>query len=220
MKRLKHNLRLSRRPDLQTGLTLVEVLLALAIAGLLLAAALRVTTTALRCSEVGDAAMKNVFSRAQLERLLAMDIQDAESYRLTEDGGFELKLRFCLDADNLAIKHLPSTVAYRIVKADDRPWLIRTQTQGTDILCEFAAADVEKITSTAESLPEDDSEENTPTSVPSTVPATNAAEPESMPATTSAPAEDAWQEMPDKFSVTIDFTEGKEPSRTVSCLLK
>ena len=182
----------------------------MAISALLMAAAMRVTTTASRCSLHDRDEQKNLTYSAQFERLLMMDIHDAEGYRVTEENTLEFKLRSRLDEKTFAIKHSQSTVVYRVIQADGKSWLAREQNSGTSVLREFAAVDVEKITPEVESSPKE-AESETPTTNPSGL--------TTVPATTSAPAEDGWQRMPDKFSVIIEFTEGTEPSRTVSCLL-
>jgi len=128
----------------QLGLTLTEMLLALAIASLLLVTTLRVITAASRSSAASRAADEHAPSRTQLKILLRMDILHADSYRQTTDG-IEMKLRSSLDKKTLGLKHEPSIVAYRVLKIDGRNWLIRTQRRGSEVWRELLAADVIKI---------------------------------------------------------------------------
>lgn len=128
----------------KTGLTLTEMLLALAIASLLLAATLRVITAASRSSDMSRTVDEHPPWQSQLKRLLEMDILHADSYRQTSNS-IEMKLRSSLDKNTLGLKHQSSIVAYRAEEIDGRNWLIRTQRQKTDIWRELVAADVKMI---------------------------------------------------------------------------
>ncbi len=134
------------------GLTLVEILLALAITGLLLAAALQVTTSAAR-NTPENYDDNDPSARTQLRRLLRNDILHADRYRQIRDG-VEMQLHSCLDKDSLAMKHLPSTVLYETHKIGDKFWLIRTQSRGGDIWSELVASDIRIIIPDVPDIPE------------------------------------------------------------------
>lgn len=139
---MKRKITKSRR----RGLTLVEVMLALAISAMLMMAAMQVMAAASRCSVksvVPDSGKR--ICTARLERLLRTEVENADGYRITKDGVFELKLRVGLDPDEITVKYDPSTVGYKTIDIGGRSWLVRTQAAGEDDWDELVAADVTKI---------------------------------------------------------------------------
>ena len=108
------------------ALTLVEMLAAIAIVGLLSAAALRVTGNLARTGRNVQTRADDNALTAGLENLLAGDVTGALKYRKASEG-LELKTMCILDDKDLEIRHLPATVSYRVQKVGDDNWLIRTQ---------------------------------------------------------------------------------------------
>ena len=108
------------------ALTLVEMLAAVAIVGLLSAAALRVTGNLARTGSNVQARTDINALTAGLENLLSGDIAGALKYRNTPDG-LELQTMCVLDDKDLEIRHLPATVGYRVERIGNDNGLIRTQ---------------------------------------------------------------------------------------------
>ncbi|MBE3070514.1 MAG: prepilin-type N-terminal cleavage/methylation domain-containing protein, partial [Planctomycetes bacterium] len=107
------------------GLTLVELLSGLAIAAMLAAAALGVTTAlarselALRRAQAGPETLG-----AALKALLEMDLVHAHHWRAVE-GGFALQTTARLTGPTLRLEHVPAEVTYRVVRAGDSAYLVR-----------------------------------------------------------------------------------------------
>ncbi len=110
----------------RTGLTLIELSVALAISALLAAAALRAATTLARVEAIERGSAEATDSDGPVRRLLRTDLVHAKRYRTTKNG-LELESWAMLDEQTLAIEHLPGTVTYPVQAIDDTPWLIRRQ---------------------------------------------------------------------------------------------
>ena len=108
------------------ALTIVELTVALAIAGMLLAATLRVTSSLTRRGDWVKRRGESVGLREDIERVLAGDVVNADRCRNIEDG-LVLETRACLDGEALELIHLPCHVRYQVREAGGTHWLIRTQ---------------------------------------------------------------------------------------------
>ena len=108
------------------GMTLVELLAAMAIASMLCASAVAVATQASRSSILPQQAHEESSLHDQLKALLEADLTHAVKCRTTETG-FVLQTYSALDGDSLELSHLPSVVAYEVRKAQPRNVLVRTQ---------------------------------------------------------------------------------------------
>lgn len=106
------------------GLTLIELIVALALAATLAVGALTVTVN-LRRSQMrwsrsgGD-------GRSALRELLAADLLHADAARRIA-GGFELRCRAALDPRTMKIHHLPAVIKYSVREVDGKYWLLRSQ---------------------------------------------------------------------------------------------
>ncbi len=112
-----------------TGMTLIEVLAALAIVSMLTVAALRVAT---RLSRTGAFIRRRGEASALeigLENLLASDILHADRYVNTR-GGLSLETHASLEAATLEVRHIPGRVTYEVRTIDGRMWLVRVQQVG------------------------------------------------------------------------------------------
>lgn len=110
------------------GLTLVELLVALAVASLLAFAALRATTALWRSQAAAEPLTAQQDNLAGLDRLLAAELIHADRYR-NVPGGFELQSRAELEEKTLDRRHLPSLVRYEVRTVGQSSWLVRTQTR-------------------------------------------------------------------------------------------
>ncbi len=129
----------------RTGLTLVELLAALAIGALLAAAALSVTTTLARTEAVARRAHESAALEASLGRLLAADLLNAARFRETAEG-FEVEALNALAADDLSPAHLPAVVTYEVDEVAGRPCLLRCQASEFEPpLVELVAANVRAV---------------------------------------------------------------------------
>jgi len=108
------------------ALTLVELIVALAIAAAVTAAALRVTVGLSRSS-------RRIASQDALEltdglsKVLATDLGHADRYRATREG-FELDSAASIDPKTHELRHGRCKVAYQIARIDQRACLLRKQT--------------------------------------------------------------------------------------------
>lgn len=123
----------------RVGLTLTELMVAMALTGVLAAAALRVAGGLLRSSKPGRNASQRSVVENDLRSVLALDIAHAERYR-PDKAGLYVKTRSRLSSDTLELRHLPTRVSYSVRKVGERHWLIRTQhgasgEQRTDLVC-------------------------------------------------------------------------------------
>jgi len=114
------------RKRMNHGLTLVEMLAALAITALILAAVLPVTASLARSHALGENTQEQVSLESALRGLLATDLVHARSYRMTPNG-VELEGLATLDLGTLELQHIPSTVRYEVRRIGARSWLARVQ---------------------------------------------------------------------------------------------
>ena len=108
------------------GLTLIELMVALAIAALLTTAVLGVTGRLLRAEVLNRRAAAGLSRTSGLEYLLEMDLLHAQRFRC-RDNGFELQSVAALRAEDLETAHLGSLVRYEVREIAGRSWLVRTQ---------------------------------------------------------------------------------------------
>ncbi|MCY2929862.1 MAG: prepilin-type N-terminal cleavage/methylation domain-containing protein [Planctomycetota bacterium] len=113
------------------GLTLVELLAALAVMTLLTVAAVNTTLAITRALPASVRAHAAAARRAALEALLEADVVNADKYRL-EGGALWLETQNLLDGESLEGRRRPAVVTYRIINIQGRPWLVRGQTAGMD----------------------------------------------------------------------------------------
>ena len=125
----------------RAGLTLIEVTVAMALTGILMAAILKVVARLSRDPAVRGEVTAGSLQADQLRSLLATDLVHAERFRENKDKtgtdrkaaagkGFSLQTRALLAAKTLELRHLPSTVTYDLRTVGSVNWLIRTQTTG------------------------------------------------------------------------------------------
>lgn len=108
-----------------SGLTLVELMVSLAITGILMVAALGVVSSLARVRrqlEQPDGAALS----ARVSSALWADLIHAERYLNTQEG-FALVTWSTLDSDTLTRRHLLATVRYEVRQLSGRYWLLRTQ---------------------------------------------------------------------------------------------
>jgi len=110
----------------RTGLTLIELVVALAIAGMLMSATLGAVTAVSRAHALTAGADAAASGRNRLRAVLTADLCHTERYARTPDG-LSLRTRARLNAKTLEIDHIPATVDYRVRRIDGRPWLLRVQ---------------------------------------------------------------------------------------------
>lgn len=108
------------------GMTLVEVTVALALAGMLLTGVLHITASLTRRSRWVDRQIATTSPAEDMERIIAADIVNAEQYK-GANGSLALRTTACLDGKNSELIHMPCEVHYRVETAAGESWLIRTQ---------------------------------------------------------------------------------------------
>ncbi|MCK4601613.1 MAG: prepilin-type N-terminal cleavage/methylation domain-containing protein [Phycisphaerae bacterium] len=110
----------------RTGMTLIELLAALAIASMLAIAALAVATNLSRAEAIGRRQEQAGSIRDQLRHLLAADVAHARRARAAE-GGFELQTRCRLAPETLELGHAACVVRYQVASVGGSSWLLRRQ---------------------------------------------------------------------------------------------
>jgi len=110
----------------RTGLTLIELMLALALTGVLSAAILRAVTGLARDPALRAPVGEEVLLAGRLRELLTGDVASAGSWRATE-AGFALRTNVSLDARTLRVAHLPAEVRYEVRRIAGHNWLVRVQ---------------------------------------------------------------------------------------------
>lgn len=129
----------------ETGMTLIEVLLALLISALLLSAALRATTLLARSSAMTQNSNDAIEIRESLSRLFEMDVIHAKQYRQTENG-FDLISQSGLDENQMTLTHRPVRVSYAVESVGSQRCLLRTQYgENGSILKEIVCCDVLQV---------------------------------------------------------------------------
>lgn len=115
----------------RTGLTLIELTAAMAIAGMLMTATLGVSAR-LASRRRAEAVGTEDFARTQaLGRLLEADVLPARRYRIN-DSGLWLETWSRLDRQTSARAHLPTIVNYEVRQVADDNWLVRLQQSPDD----------------------------------------------------------------------------------------
>lgn len=109
-----------------TGLTLVEVTLALAITALLAVGVLSVVTACTRGDRLDQSWQTAAQRQATLTELLTTDLSHARRVLKTATG-FQLDSRASLNPQTMELEHLPSNVGYEVRQIGSRTWLSRTQ---------------------------------------------------------------------------------------------
>lgn len=109
------------------AMTLMEITVAMAIAGLLMAGVLGAVRALARDGMATALPHDQAVTEAGLRNVLEADIMHARRYRAT-DKGFELETSSALDPATMEIDHVPAVVAYEIRPAGKRNWLVRSQT--------------------------------------------------------------------------------------------
>jgi len=108
------------------GLTLVEMLAALAISAALAAAAMGAAAHLSRSGRMLEAGRDRAALETGLERLLAGDVRNADRWAVLGDG-IALRTTARLDPKDLEMRHLPSEVSYRIRRIAGHGWLTKRQ---------------------------------------------------------------------------------------------
>jgi prepilin-type N-terminal cleavage/methylation domain-containing protein len=108
------------------GLTLIELIAALTIAAMLMTAVLGVVTTLSRGQAAQKGQCEAVSLRLRLQSLMAPDFRSARQCRST-DQGLELTCGAGLDPETLELRHLDSTVTYKVVRLGAESCLVREQ---------------------------------------------------------------------------------------------
>ena len=108
------------------GLTLMELLAALAIAAALAGACLHVMVTLTRAGESVRTRQEGAVGGEAVRAILALDLSHAGSFLQRERGGC-LWTQVSLSPEDMRLRHLQGKVCYRIRRIGDRNWLIRSQ---------------------------------------------------------------------------------------------
>ena len=127
----------------QTGLTLVELMVTLAIVSILAVAALTVVTDLRRVEGMESRRQAEATALAPLGELIEWDVAHATHYR-PAPGRVLLETQASLDATTLERRHLPATVEYTLREVGPRRWLVRIQRPQASgaALAELVARDV------------------------------------------------------------------------------
>lgn len=116
---------MNRRFRSQKGLTMVELMAALAITAILTVTSLGIISNLWRQQKVHRSHQEDFQTRQALQRLLELDLKNAYRFRAIEDG-LELKTRSVLDG-GMNLRNQEGLVAYRILHIGSDSWLVRTQ---------------------------------------------------------------------------------------------
>lgn len=124
------------------GLTLIEMIATLAIAGMVTAASLALTANLLgRQKAAGGIAAKDA-TEERLRHLLSLDMAHATRCRAVE-GGLKLRTRTAVRPGTMATEHLPVEVCYEAGAAGNESWLVRSQyASGDEAFRELVCRDV------------------------------------------------------------------------------
>jgi prepilin-type N-terminal cleavage/methylation domain-containing protein len=109
-----------------SGMTLIELLAAMAIAAAVMAAALTVTAGLSKADLRARAGDGHEALRAGLRNILTVDLTHAQWFRNTANG-FELRTLAALEGQGAELRHLDTTVAYAVRPINGVQWLIRLQ---------------------------------------------------------------------------------------------
>ena len=202
------------------GLTLVEMMAALAIATLLAVGTLGVVRSMLRTENIARAASPWLGVDAPLRDMLRRDLAQAREYQAAAQR-VTFRLVASLDP-NLDQGHLPASVVYEVHRVQDRSWLVRVQrpevqaAPSGELLAEGVARIAFEPVVTPERKegfvnpdPGDPPEEMLrDEQSPREAPGGSSGEARREPAP-PAPAVGGWVEMPDAMIVTVVFDDGR-----------
>lgn len=171
-----------------SGLTLVELIVAMAIVSMLLATAMFVLGKLSRSSQVQTGRHDKTLIDRPLRDLLSSDLSQATHYRKTASG-FQLKSSSLLDAGTLEPHHWGAVIEYRAAQVGGHACLLRRQ---VPVGPEKSLDELVCVGPTAIAL--------------------EAAPDASGPAPATQNAQDTtWQPMPGTAAVTVVFEDGREP---------
>ena len=127
-----------RRPT--KAFTLIELLAALAISGMLIVAALTVASDLGRSEARAQVRHKDTWLHAPIRAVVSLDLLNAAGWNQTEHG-YLLRTQSSLAPGSMELRHLPATVEYTLQALDGHTWLTRTQhsltaePDVTDLVC-------------------------------------------------------------------------------------
>ncbi len=110
----------------RTGLTLIELMAALAIAAILAVGVLAVTAGLSRADSIARRMDARTDLRQRLGTMLSADLAHARRYRPIGQG-FQLGAGVLLDGGTMELRHGPSTIIYLPRRVGDGSWLARVQ---------------------------------------------------------------------------------------------
>lgn len=144
-----------------TGLTLVEMVVALAIAAVLLAGTLTVTARLPRSQGRLHQRTERSSVTEALSRLLNLDVLQADQVRLLPNR-VELRTHATLSPAG-EVRHVPGFVAYSLRDVSGRTWLVRRQQcadgkTSTALVCSEVTGVEMPLPATADSQPADAAE--------------------------------------------------------------
>ena len=129
----------------KTGLTLVELVAAIAITGLLMAGALTAVGNLARRHRSAEAARAPSSRLAAAEQLLRLDVLHAKRYRKADEA-LAFETRSALESKQWDLEHIRCQVTYEIREIDGRKWLLRVQDGASGKrLVELVAPDVSSV---------------------------------------------------------------------------
>ncbi len=108
------------------AMTLIEVMVTIAIVGILTTSAITVLGNLSRSQRLGERTNANSVLEANLDVLLRMDFNHASQYKITPSG-FAIQQGSRLDAKTLQLQHLPARVYFEIKQIGNTRWLVRRQ---------------------------------------------------------------------------------------------
>ena len=134
--------------------TLVEVLVATALAGSIMIAALAVLTRMAREADRGEQPSPDMQVQQRLLSLIEADLLNATRFR-THNNGFSVRGVSFIDGETMRIGQAPVDVVYQVKNAGQQKWLLRRQT-GVDVMgvtrthVELVCSGIENLTLVAE----------------------------------------------------------------------
>ena len=127
------------------GFTLIEIMVALAIAAMLSMAAMAVVANLARSQAASKRTEGAAFMKTGLRRLLATDVDHADRYRVLPNG-IELHSRAAIDPASLEVRHFESVIGYKTIELGADVWLVREQqSEMSGMLTELASKGVKTI---------------------------------------------------------------------------
>jgi len=120
----------TRAPKTRAGLTLVELLAALAVATIVTVAAMNVTARLAHSAAAEQARHEQQSIDVPLRELLTAELTQAYEVQLVETG-FTVRTPSTVDSGSMRRQQLPGRVTLAVQKIGDRNWLVRTQQPST-----------------------------------------------------------------------------------------